>query len=264
MQCAECKAPVAQTAEICAECGAPLNVLTRVPPQPEPPTAADDTAPSPAKDARPWPVAVRWLLVACLIFFLILFAVGQVGVFDTPMGAGLHGAMVGLSWSSVIGVLLFLVLFECARKQFVERQAAWALAVVCSFGFLASLPFLWLALVRRRIVDWVVFAVYLAATVSVIAAFSSVPSTTSITGVPAATGTLLLVVGSVHVVLAYSRATHVPTWREAYPGQRPGYPRHHLHDAVTSEDKQQDGLRAIQPTNADVGKRDDHHQIGHK
>ncbi len=35
--------------------------------------------------------------------------------------------------------------------------------------------FLWLALVRRRVRDWAVFAIYLAATITVIAALSGVP-----------------------------------------------------------------------------------------
>ena len=86
-----------------------------------------------------------------------------------------------------------------------------------SFGFLAPVPFLWLALVRRRDWDWVVFAIYLAATITVIAALSSVNSNTSITGLPAVIFSLLLVIAPVHAMLAFSPAAKVPTWREASP-----------------------------------------------
>lgn len=41
------------------------------------------------------------------------------------------------------------------------RQLAWASVPVWSFGFLAFAPFLYLAVIRRRIRDWAVFAAYL-------------------------------------------------------------------------------------------------------
>jgi hypothetical protein len=41
------------------------------------------------------------------------------------------------------------------------RQLAWASVPVWSFGFLAFAPFLYLAIIRRRIRDWAVFAAYL-------------------------------------------------------------------------------------------------------
>lgn len=238
MKCVECGALATDVTQTCANCGAPVLGVPQTLARTELPTAADDASPSQAEDAKPWPAATRWLLLSCLIVFLILLAIAQVGVVDTTRSTGLHAAMVGFSWIGVIGALLFLVLFESARKQFDNAQVGWALTVVCSFGFLASLPFLWLALLRRRIADWVVFAVYLAATIAVIAALSSVPSNTSIRGIPAATWTLLLVVGSVHAVLAYSRAANVPTWREVYPRWAPGDRQNHVQDAVIPDDCQ--------------------------
>jgi hypothetical protein len=220
--------------------GAPVLGVVRVLPRHELPAAADDVSPSEAEAASPSPAAVRWFLLACLIVVLILFAIAQMGVYRTLRGTGLHGTMVGLSWICVLGALLFLVLFESARKQFDDAQVWWALVVVFTFGLLASLPFLWLALARRRIWDWVVFAVYLAATIAAIAALSSVPSNTSIRGFPAATWSLLLVVGTVHAVLACSRAAKVPTWRDVFPRWPRGGRRNDLQDAVIPEDRPPD------------------------
>jgi hypothetical protein len=240
MKCVECGALATEVTQTCANCGAPVLGVPQALLRSELPTEGDGAPPSQAQDGTPWPAPVRWLLLACLIGSLILLAIAQVGVVDTGRGTGMHATMVGLSWIGVLGALLFLVLFESARKQFDGAQAGWALTVLCSFGFLAWLPFLWLALARRRIADWVVFVIYLAATITVIAALSSVPSTTSITGIPAATWTLLLVGGPVHAVLAYSRAANVPTWREVYRRWAPGQRRNHLQDAVIAQDRQPD------------------------
>ncbi len=219
MRCLECGAQTAEGTQFCAECGAPVTGLRPVAADPSAggPDDRPETAPGAARDVRPWPAAVRWFSLICLILFLILFTIGQVGVVRTPRGTGLHGTMVGVSWLSIFGALLFLVLFEYARKQFVGAQLGWAAVPLLSFGFLAPVPFLWLALVRRRVRDWVVFAIYLAATITVIAALSSIPSNTSITGLPAVILPLLLVIAPVHAMLAFSPAAKVPTWREASP-----------------------------------------------
>ena len=42
------------------------------------------------------------------------------------------------------------------------RQLAWASVPLWSFGFFAFAPFLYVAVIRRRIRDWAVFAAYLA------------------------------------------------------------------------------------------------------
>jgi hypothetical protein len=172
---------------------------------------------------------------------LILFTIGLVGVQATPRDTELHGTMVLVSWLSIFGALLFLILFELARKKFAPAQLGWAVVPPLSVGLLAFAPFLWLALVRRRAWDWVVFAIYLAATVTVIVALSSVPSTTSITGLPAVTWSLLLVIAPVHAVLAFSPAAKVPTWNEAHPGWAIGKRQQPATDAVPAEDRQPDG-----------------------
>jgi FHA domain len=52
------------------------------------------------------------------------------------------------------------------------RQLAWASVPLWSFGFLAYAPFLYLAVIRRRIRDWAVFVAYLAAWTLVMTAVS--------------------------------------------------------------------------------------------
>jgi hypothetical protein len=195
-----------------------------------------ETAPGPANDAPRVPAAVRWLFLICLILSLILFTIAQIGVVATPQGSSLHGTMVAISWLSIFGALAFLVFFELARGQFANVQLKWALVPLFSLGFLASAPFLWLALVRRRAGDWVVFAIYLAATVTVIAALSAVPADISITGFPAVTFSLLLVVAPVHIVLAFSPAAKVPSWRDAFPAWAIGKRHQPVTDEVPPED----------------------------
>jgi zinc-ribbon domain len=256
MKCAECGAQTAEEAQFCARCGAPVTQRPLVAAVPAAGGSADhvETAPGPAKDARPWPAAVRWFFLICLILFLILFTIGQIGVVRTAQGTGLHDTMVSVSWLSIFGALLFLILFECARKQFAGAQLGWAMVPLFSFGLLAFVPFLWLALVRRRVRDWVVFAVYLAAAITVIVALSSVPANTSITGLPAVTVSLLLVIAPAHAVLAFSLAAKVPSWREAYPGWPASKRQQPVTDAVATEDRQQDAeLGHSKPTPTDSG-----------
>jgi hypothetical protein len=152
-----------------------------------------------------------------LICSLILFTIGVAGIGATARGTGLHDAMVAVSWLSIAGALLFLALFERARHVFHAVQAWWAIVPLFSFGLLAFAPFLWLALGRRRFLDWVVSAIYLAAEVTVIVALSSVPADVSITGAPAVIASVLLVVAPVHTVLAFGPAANVPTWRDVFP-----------------------------------------------
>jgi len=235
MRCAECGAQTGEVATFCARCGAPV---TGRPPVAASPSAGRqehnlETASGPAREAPSLPAAARWFCLICLMLFLILFTVAQAGVVATPQSTSLHGTMVGVSWLSIFGALAFLVFFECARNQFANAQLVWAAVALLSLGFLASAPFLWLALVRRRARDWVVFAIYLAATVTVIAALSTVPSDTSITGLPSAIWSLLLVIAPAHAVLAFSREARVPTWREAYPRAR-GKRQQPLNDPETT------------------------------
>jgi len=225
----ECGAESAAVAQVCARCGAPV---------PGPRSARAETDPGPA---TPAPAAVRWLILACLVLFLILFTIGQVGAINTPPGSRQQHVMIGITWLAVFGALAFLILFECTRSRFTRAQW-WAAVPVASFGFLTFAPFLWLALVRRRVWDWVVFAVYLAGSVTVTIAFSRIPANVSITGRPSLIWSLLMVIAPVHALLAFSPAAKVPPWPYAWPAWAVAVGKHRppVVDTVRSEGWPQD------------------------
>jgi DNA uptake protein ComE-like DNA-binding protein len=56
------------------------------------------------------------------------------------------------------------------------RQVAWASIPIWSIGFLSFVPFLGFAVINRRRRDWVVFGVYLAATIAMIVSLGAVNS----------------------------------------------------------------------------------------
>jgi tetratricopeptide (TPR) repeat protein len=156
----------------------------------------------------------RYYLIS-LICFVIMYLICVPG-FVASQGSGLHhpwewGIDLGIS-----GTLLSVVLFEAARGRFRARsrirQLAWALVPLVSTGFLAFVPFLWLALICRRVTEWAVFAAYLAAVTTGLAlmgAYHAIPL-----GVDEIfTG--LTVIATVHSVLAFSPAAGVPSWRHA-------------------------------------------------
>jgi hypothetical protein len=58
----------------------------------------------------------------------------------------------------------------------VLRQVAWASIPIWSIGFLSFVPFLGFAVINRRRRDWVVFGVYLAATIAMIVSLGAVNS----------------------------------------------------------------------------------------
>lgn len=256
MRCVECGAECAEVARFCVRCGAPVTgqPLVAADPAAGEPDDHLDRAPSPAKGTPLVPAAVRWLFLICLILFLILFTIAQIGVVVTLQESGLHNTMVDISWLSIFGALAFLVFFELARGHFAKAQLWWAAVPPLSFGFLAFVPFLWLALVRRRVGDWVVFAIYLAATIRVMFAFSAIPADTSITGFPAVTWSLLMVIAPAHAVLAFSPTAKVPTWREAYPAWTFGKRQQPVMDAVPPKDWRQDSdPRNSKPIPTDSG-----------
>jgi hypothetical protein len=102
VKCVGCGAESADVAQTCAGCGAPV--------------AGPRSAPAQAalEPATPVPAAVRWLLLACLLLFLILFTIGQVGAVNTTQESRLQGLMIGISWLAVFGAQAFLILFEGA------------------------------------------------------------------------------------------------------------------------------------------------------
>ena len=62
------------------------------------------------------------------------------------------------------------------RSSPVLRQVAWASIPIWSIGFLSFAPFLGFAVINRRRRDWVVFGVYLAATIAMIVSLGAVNS----------------------------------------------------------------------------------------
>lgn len=230
MKCVECGADSADVTQLCARCGAPVA---------GPPLAAAETDPGPA---IPAPAAVRWLLLAFLILFLVLFVTGQVVAVHTVQQSRLDNSMIGISWLGIFGAWVFVIFFECTCSRFARAQW-WAVVPVASFAFLAFAPFLWLALVRRRVRDWAVVAIYLAGSVTVTIAFSRIPGDVSISGRPSVIWALLMVIAPVHAVLAFSPAAQVPAWPYAWPAWTIGKHRRPVTDAVPPED----GGSAIDP-----------------
>ncbi len=217
VKCVECGAKSAEVAQLCGQCGAPAVGALLVAAGPAAAGPANCLVATPAVDAGPPPAWIRrgqpYFMIS-LIFFLGLYMISVVG-FNRTQGSGLHHLMEWLILLSVGGALLSLVLFEAARSQFRVRQPVWALVPILSLGFLAFVPFLWLALIRRQARDWAVFAAYTAAV-----ATATVISILGTQGAPAALGFLeiaagLMVIAPVHAVVAFSPAAGASSWREA-------------------------------------------------
>ena len=89
------------------------------------------------------------------------------------------------------------------------RQLAWASVPLWSFSLLASAPFLRLAFLRRRVRDWVVFAAYLAAAISVVV-LASLPGPNDVAGaVAGGLAILVMGVGAVHAFVAFGSVPEV-------------------------------------------------------
>jgi hypothetical protein len=150
-----------------------------------------------------------------LVLFLVLFVIG-VAVLNYAAPYGLHRVMGWFVVVGVFGALLFLGLFEAARRQSHYRQILWGLVVVLPVGWLAFVPLLWLALVRRRGRDWAVFAVYLAAWLAFLIFALESYSNNSAAGTNASViGAYLVVFATLHTVLAFSPTAGPATFREA-------------------------------------------------
>jgi hypothetical protein len=192
VKCIGCGAEPAEAAQACPQCEAPL------------------TGSAPVRMRR----SQRYLLIS-VVFFLILYMVGVVGLVKTPQHSGLHRPMIHVIQVSLAGTLVSLVLLEIARKQFRIRQVAWALVPILSQGRLAFLPFLWLALIRRQGRDWLVFAAYLAAVVAVAGLDGSPDHNSAARSIAAVITAGLVVIPAAHAVVAFSPASGLPTWRAA-------------------------------------------------
>jgi hypothetical protein len=176
----------------------------------------------------------RYFMIS-LIFFLILFLIAVVG-FNQTAQSGLHHPLEWIIQLSVGGALLSVVLFEVARNQFRVRQLVWGLVPVLSVGVLVFAPFLWLALVRRRARDWAVFAGYLGALGTGIVLGGSQGAVEISLDMEMG----LIVIGSLHAVLAFSPAAGPATFREAKAGRAATEHQEPVTDAVAAQDSRQD------------------------
>jgi len=243
VKCAECVAEAAEATAVCAGCGAPAVW--------RPSVAVDLAAGRPvvsrvvaAAGDRGWvPGWVRRgqrYFFASLILFLVLYVLGVVGVNKTPQDAGLHHPMLPVTLLGLAGTLMSLVLFELARSQFSWRQPVAAVITVMLLWVLVFVPFLWLALVRRRARDWVVLAVYLAAEAAVLylAVITSASYQPSAYGDGSAIAAALLVIAPVHAWMVFSPAAGVTSWRDARAARDAGIRPEPVTDAVAAQDLQ--------------------------
>ena len=183
MKCAECGAPVTVVTEVCAECGAP--------PVGQRPAAADpvaagrgdgpETAPGavgdtgqPTAQSRP---RLRYFLT-CLVFFLM---------------------------------------------------------IIGSLGFLAFAPFLWLALIRQRTRDWAVFAVYLAALLTAYYLIGY-PVDSTAGNIGGWMLLVLGAIGAVYTLVAYHPEAGPTTFREARAARVAREHQEHVTGVATLKD----------------------------
>ena len=199
MACLECglEQAVADTG-ICVRCGAPLT-------DPDYPSGALTSA------GGAWIRRGRPYYMISLVFFLALYMICVFG-FEQTQGSGLHHPMEWGIDLGVCGALLSLSLFEAARGQFRARQLAWGLVPLLSLNLLAFLPFLWVALMRRRTREWAVVAVYLAAEIALLFLPAGAPGHVT-AGLEITAG--LLAIAPVHAVLAFNPAAGPSSRREA-------------------------------------------------
>lgn len=229
MRCVECGSETAEAAQRCARCGAP-------PARPMPVAAG----PAAAAAGDAWPTSAwmrhgqRYFLIS-LIFFLILYLIGVVGLLKTSLDSGPHTAMGWVLILSVAGVFLSLVLVEASRNQFRARQLGWGLVPILSLGLLAFVPFLWLALIRHRARHWMVFAAYLAAVVVVVYVVVANYYNSAAWSATYVMIACLVVIAATQAVVAFSPAAGVPSWREARAASDSGRRQQPVMDAVGPE-----------------------------
>jgi hypothetical protein len=136
---------------------------------------------------------------------------------------------------SFVGGIASLALFAVSLWPVSDRQFGWALfpLVVSPLSFL---PFWWLAIIRRRARDWVVFAAYLAAATTGFALAVVGPDGSTASSISGAVLILVAGVASVHALVAFRPAAGVPSRRDAHAARAAGKSQEPTMDAVTLED----------------------------
>jgi hypothetical protein len=182
-----------------------------------------------------WARRGRPYFLICFSFCLVLFSAGAAATDKAPAYTWLSPDLGHAIPLSVVGGLVSLALFAVSIGPVSDRQLGWA-AFPLAVSFLSFLPFWWLAIIRRRARDWVVFAVYLAAATTGLAlAFAGSDGSTagSISG-----AVIILVTGiaSVHALVAFRPAAGVPSRRDAQAARAASKSPWPIMDAVTLED----------------------------
>lgn len=96
-------------------------------------------------------------------------------------------------------------------------QLAWASVPVWSLSLLAFVPFLWLAVIRRRRRrDWVLFAAYAAVVVLELVLLSVTKARTVSGDLTIALLLLVMGVATIHTLAAFRPGSAVPSWRDAH------------------------------------------------
>jgi hypothetical protein len=187
----------------------------------------------------------RPYFLICLGFSTILFLIGVVGLIKSSLGSRPHTAMGWVLILSGVGVFGSLILVEAAQAQYSDRQVGWGLVPILSVGYLAFVPFLWLALIRRRAQNWVVCAAYLAAAlflvyVTVVNFYNS-----AAWGATYVLMACLALIAAAHAVVAFRPAAGAASWRETRAvsdsgGRQPG-------------DRNDTPADTVHPTERDIG-----------
>jgi hypothetical protein len=177
----------------------------------------------------------RYFLI-CFIFSLILCSISMAGINEVPAFTVLSHTLGWIIGLSVAGALLSLILLVRALDSSSARQVVWAWVPVVSFSFLAFVPFLWLAIIRRRARDWAVFTAYLAAVAAEIILVyvghqGSAAWSISYAMIPLVAGT-----ATVHALMAFRPAAGVPSWRDAHAARGAGERQKPVMDAVAPQD----------------------------
>lgn len=99
------------------------------------------------------------------------------------------------------------------------RQTVWALVPVVSLTTLAWVPFLWLALIRRRSRGWEVFGAYALAVAVEIGGLLVLAKGYTFGVVGPWLGWVVLIVAPVHTLVAFSPRAAVPSWHDGHAGR---------------------------------------------
>jgi len=237
MRCAECGAQTAEVAQPCVRCGAPAAGQSLVAAHPAG-GAANSPAAATAGDMGSVPARARLrqrYLLICFILSLILCSASMAGINKAPAYTVLSHTLGWVIGLSVVAAFLSLALFVHVLDRRSSWQVAGAWVPVLSLSFLAFVPFLWPAVIRRRVRDWAVVAAYLIAVAAEIALAyvgdqGSTAWSISYAMIPLVAGT-----AAVQALVAYRPTAGAPSRQDAHAVKNAGE-QQSVMDAVAPED----------------------------